>query len=575
MNLDLAFEIIANIHRKVTKISFGLCVVVLVQGCIGTKHLEKDQKLLYKQSIKAPKGFDKARLNDIYVQKTNRRLLGLPINTLTGMYYSGHKSFQKETSWPFHSKNDFVRKRLKKEKKFDAKIAKAKTQRKINNLQFRKQQKLADYDFKIENGNLAMQWGEKITVYDSASTRLTTEKIKKSLFNSGYFEGQTTADVKQTEKTVSVQYQIKPGQPFVYDTVIYQVADSAVMRLVRLNEELSKVKVGDRYDQRKLSDERDRLDQVMKDNGYYDFSKQYVDFLVDTTYKHHHTIALQVVISDPVTRSTHKVFHVDSVTFTTDAGVGSDSLKRQSKLYKDIRYRYYDDQYSKKILTQRVFIHHDSTYSRANTLGTQRQLANLDIFKFVNINYDTSGGRFLANIYTSPLNRYSWTNEAGVTVTQGFPGPYYSTSFKKRNIFGGLEIFELNGRFGFEGVAAATSLGSVYQSTEANINTTVTFPSFFSPLGKRSETLGKYNPKTRLLAGYTYTDRPEYRRSNVTISDTYSWEDKKRTLYSFTLVNLQVIQSTLSHDFDSLLTKLQNEQGNNLKNSFKPSWFHP
>ncbi|MDZ7648891.1 MAG: hypothetical protein U5K54_17920 [Cytophagales bacterium] len=72
------------------------------------------------------------------------------------------------------------------------------------------------------------------------------------------------------------------------------------------------------------------------------------------------------------------------------------------------------------------------------------------------MNYDSSDGKFIANIFCSPLNKYSWSNEAGITVTQGYPGPYISTNLKKRNVFGGMEILELGGRFGFEGVASAT-----------------------------------------------------------------------------------------------------------------------
>ncbi len=543
-----------------------------MSGCLNTVYLKKNQRLLAKQSIKAPKGFDKEGLNDIYVQKANRRLLGLPLNTLTWMYYWGLRRFNKETSWPIHSKNDFIRKKDAKEKKFDRKIAAATDDRKIANLRFRKQEKLDGFQFKIDNGNLPMQWGEKVQVYDPANTKATADKINIYLFNHGYFLGKTDTVITERKRNVHVKYLIIPGQPFLYDTIFYRVADSAVLRLVRRYEEQSKVKVGARYDQKNLSDERDRVDLHLKDHGYYDFSKQYIDFKVDTAYDHHHSIALQMAISDPVNHNAHKVFTIDSVNFTTDANVvNREGLKRQSKIYRDIRFNYLIYQYSKKILANRVFIHRDSLYSRTNTFATQRQLANLDMFKFVNINYDTSGGKFISNIFTSPLERYSWTNEAGVTVTQGFPGPYYSLSFKKRNIFKGLEIFELNGRFGFEGVPAATDIGTIYKSTEANINTTVTFPQFLLPLGKAAERLGKYNPKTRLLLGYTYTDRPEYQRSNVTISNTYTWDNQRKTQYSFTLVNLQIIQSTTDSAFNALLENLQRTQGNNLINSFKPS----
>ncbi|NOT76663.1 MAG: BamA/TamA family outer membrane protein [Cyclobacteriaceae bacterium] len=574
MKLILDFESIRGAKLKVTKISIGLCMGLVISGCVGTKYLEKDQKLLDKQSIKVPKGFDKEGLNDdFYVQKANRRFLGLPINTLTWMYYLGLRRFNKETSWFIQSKNDFVRKKEKKEKKFDRKIAATDNDQKKINLQFRKQQKIEALNFKIENGNLPMQWGEKVSVYDSANVTATVDKINIYLFNEGYFLGSTKPEIIEKKRKVKVKYIVTPGQPFLYDTIFYRIADTAVMQLVRRYEPLSKLKIGDRYEQKKISEERDRIDLMLKDHGYYDFSKQYIDFQIDTAFRRRNAIALQMAISDPVNHAHHKVFRIDSVNFTTDASVKNKSgVKRTSTYYHDIKYNYFLDQYNKKILTNRVFIHRDSLYSRTNTFSTQRQLANLDIFKFVNINYDTSGGKFIANIFTSPLDRYSWTNEAGVTVTQGFPGPYYSLSFKKRNIFHGLEIFELNGRFGFEGVASATEIGNVYKSTEANINTSVTFPQFLFPLGKAAEGFGKYNPKTRLLAGYTYTDRPEYQRSNVTISGTYTWESKNRTRqYSLTLVNLQIIQSTTDSAFNATLLNLQATQGNNLINSFKPS----
>ncbi len=544
---------------------------MLLGGCVGTRYLKEGEKLLYRQSIEVPGNFDQTGLSDLYMQRANRRFLGLPINTLTWMYYLGLKQFEKDHSWLIHSKNDFIRKREKKERKFDAKIAAATSDRKKANLMFRKQQKVDAINYKIENGNLPMQWGEKVSVYDSLAVEETADKITSLAFNRGYFEARTTTEVNEKKKRISVTYHLMPGIPFIYDTIFYRVPDSVMMKILRKGDPESRIQIGDRYDQKTLSDERDRVENLYKNHGYYDFSKQYIDYQVDTTYGHKHTIALQLSISDPANRPYHKTFRIDSITFRTDAGILDRANRRQSVMYKGIKFNYLTDEYSKRILTQRVFLKRDSLYSRDNTLLTQRQLANLDIFKFVNINYDTSGGKFIANIFASALDRYSWTNEAGVTVTQGFPGPYYSLSFKKRNIFNGLEIFELNGRYGFEGVAGATDFSGIYKSTEANINTSVTFPQFLLPLGNRADRLGQFNPKTKLLVGYTYTDRPEYQRANVTFSNTYTWESKKTTLYSFTLTNLQVIESHLDPAFDQLLTDLQTQQGNNLKNSFKPS----
>jgi len=551
--------------KKLKRYFFVLVLPWLISSCLGTRYLQENQKLLYRQKIDAPKGFNSSSLPDLYVKKVNRRLLGLPINSLVWMHHWGEKHYDQQ---------EYIDKKRRIEEKYDKKIAATKKQSKIPQLQYKKQQKSDALTKKIDNGNNRMQWGEPATVFDSVSVSMTRDKMENYLFTKGYFKNNVSFKTTEFKKRVSVTYEISPGGAYHYDTLFYQVPDKQVLALLLKEKNLSLIRKYDQYDQDKLNKERERIDLFLKDRGYYDFTRQYIEFSVDTSYSASHGIALKIEIKNPPRRSTHQKFKVDSIIFTTDAAVNtSDHIKRISEAYRDITYHYYKKQYSKKILGQRVFIHKDSLYSRSGTFNTQRQLANLDTFKFININYDTSGGQFITNIFSSPLDRYSWSNEAGMTVTQGFPGPYISTSFKKRNVFGGLEIIELNGRFGFEGVASATDASNFYKSTEAGINGSILFPQFLFPFReKKAYQLGKYNPRTRLLAGYTYTDRPEYQRSITTLSDTYTWENKQTTRYSLTLISLNVIRSTLDPAFDSLLIDLQENQGNNLRNSFKPSF---
>ena len=491
--------------------------------------------------------------------------MGLPINSLVWMHHEGEKRYDQKK---------FVDKRIKAEEKFNKKIAATKSQKKITSLQYRRQRRVEALNGKIENGNDFMQWGEPATVFDSISIVATRDKISNYLFTKGYFQNIISFKTTEYKKRISVTYQVSPGQPYYYDTLLYLIPDEQVGTLLLKEKGQSLIAQYDRYDQDKLNKERERIDLFLKDKGYYDFTRQYIDFAVDTSHTADHGIALQIEIKNPPGKSEHHKFKVDSIIFTTDAAVNSkDNLKRKSEEYRDITFSYFNYQYSKKILSQRVFIRKDSLYSRSKTFSTQRQLANLDIFKFININYDTSDGKFITNIFSSPLDRYALSNEAGMTVTQGYPGPYFSTNFKKRNVFKGLEIIEINGRFGFEGVASATGIGNFYKSTEAGLNGSISFPQFLFPFSeKKALQLGKYNPRTRLLAGYTYTNRPEYQRSITTVSNTYTWENNQTTQYSLTLISLNIIRSSLSGAFDSLLVALQQNQGNNLRNSFKPSF---
>lgn len=537
-----------------------------MSGCLGTKHLKENEKLLIRQRIKAPSNINEEELRALYAQRPNRNFLSIPgVHHLVALYYMGKKHYNKEK---------FVRKKEKTIAKFDARIAKTTSERKINNLQFRKQKKVDKYDSRIENGNLFMQWGEPVAVFDSALVNLTINRFKNYLFSEGYFENSVTADIDSVKKRVRVKYEIKVGEPYTIDSIFYRITDSTVYNLIRMTEQNSLIKKGDRYREDNFSQERERIDLYLKDNGYYDFSRQYIDFHIDTTLLEDRQVAVMIAIRDPAKRGYHKQFVIDSVRFTTDAGVSIPGEERTRRTYRNVQYFYYHDIYNLKILSQRVFLAPGSLYSRTKTFDTQRQLANLDAFKFVNINYDSSGGKFIANIFTSALDRYEWSNEVGVNVTEGYPGPFYNLNFKKRNLFGGLENFELNGRIGIEGVAAATKEQDVYKSTEAGINASITFPQFLWPFRNSTQIwLGKYNPKTRLSVGYNYTDRPEYRRNGTTFSNTYTWQNHRTTQYSLALFNLSLINSDIkSVAFREVLDDLDSLGNYNLARSFQPSF---
>ena len=552
-----------------TKSKYFLLILWLaatLSGCLGTKHLKENEKLLYRQDIEAPKSINEEELRNLYTQRPNRKLLGLPIATLVGIYYFGEKRYHQEK---------FIRKKEAVEKKYDQKIAGETSQKKINKYQFKKQKKVDKINSYIENGNLWMQWGEPLSIFDSSQVTLTKERFRNYLFSKGYFKNSVSAQVTAHPQLVRVSYKLNPGKPYFIDSIFYDVRDTTIFRIINDHVDDSFIKKETRYDQDNFTKERERMDLLLKDYGFYDFSRQYIDFQVDTTFRApERKVAVIIAIKDPAKRGYHKQFKIDEIIFTTDVGTTIPGTERQTISYRDIQFKHYVNNYKLKILSQRVFLRTEDQYSRSKTLNTQRQLGNVDAFKFININYDTSGGKFIANIFTSPLSRYEWTNEFGVNVTQGFPGPFYIISFKKRNIFKGMETFDLSGRFGFEGVASATEQQNVYKSTEAGINASLTFPQFIWPFRERRRIkFAEYNPKTKFTAGYAYTDRPEYRRSLISVNGTYTWQNNKKTSFSLTPINLGVIDTAnLSDDFKDLLIE-QKELGNNsLINSFRPSF---
>lgn len=550
-----------------------------MQGCTGTRYLKENERLLYKQKIKGqPKAISKSTLKDLYAQEENQKAFGVLPLTPRWIHYSGKRRFDT---------GKYEKKIRQIEKKYDAKIAKAKSDNKVNNLLFTRQTKIDKMNDRIQNGNLFMQWIDPIVVYDSSATNRTVAKFSDYLFSNGYFnntvqscELQHRNSKKRTRpkirNKVRVEYTIDAGKPYRIDTVFYRVSDTAIYNLLLKNSAQSYLVKGQRYSQDNFSKERERIDLLLKDNGYYDFSRQYVEYETDTTYQPGRRIGVQVIINDPAKRGHHKKFFIDEVNFTTDAGVAPPAMNtsRTRKISRNINFHYFERQYSLKVLNQRVFIAPDQQYSRKSTFDTQRQLANLNNFKFVNVNYDTAGGKFVANIFTSPLDRHQWSNEIGMSITQGTPGPFLKVNLLKRNIFKGLENLEINGWFGYEGVLAATETNiSVYRSMEAGVNGSISFPQFLLPLGdEKRYRLGRVNPRTKILTGYSYTNRPEYIRKSTSANLTYSWDNQRIRRYDFTVVNLSVIRSETANAFQNFLGDQLEKYGNPLIYSFNPSF---
>jgi len=550
--------------KRNLKTLFILSLSILFTSCLGTRFLKDGEYLLFKQKIVTKSKTDLSDLETHFNQKPNRRFPVIPFSPYVSFYEWGIKRYQKDS---------LIAERQVLEKKFNADLEATKSKPDKQKKIIRKRnRKLGKLDKQIDEGNVLMRWGEPLAIYNDELRLKSNGQMQSALNNRGFFDAKVDSKVKYVRKRAKVKYFVEPGRPHQIDTVFIVTTDSLIYKLIESSASKTVLKKGQNYDQAKIGLERDRIDNLLKDNGYYDFSKQYVSFDIDTALGNK-MVAIRMRIANPAKRGYHKIFKVDSVIFVTDANISlGQGVKRTSQVFDNITYLYFEDSYAKKVLGRRVFIKKDSIYSRENTFATQRQIANLDIFKFVNINYDTTGGRFIANVFTSPLQKFQTSNEVGMNVSQGLPGPFYNLTFKDRNVFKGLEILELNFRAGIEGVASAASESSVYRSQELGSNLSLTMPQFFLPFSDRLNLkLGEVNPKTRFQVGYSYTNRPDFKQRTSKASITYSWQNKRDHLYTFSPSEISLTNSDLTDSYRSFLITLLNK-GNNLIRTFDPSF---
>ncbi|NJN26374.1 MAG: BamA/TamA family outer membrane protein [Cyclobacteriaceae bacterium] len=543
---------------------FTICSILtlLIPACMGVRHLQDDEYLLRRQHIEGNDAIADEELEELYQIEANKKFPLIPFAPYVWIYHLGKNNFD---STKIEGKIEKI-----KEKYSDKIQQHEDNKRKKDKLANAMARKIEKKRRDLAEGNILMRWGEPVSKYDEKAVQKTVDQMKQYFQNRGYFNSSIDYKTNLRGKRAFVHYLIEEDNPHIIDSVRFYTSDTTIYRIIEAHQQESLIKTGDNYDQNNLVKERERIERLLKNQGYFDFSRQYIAFDVITDIRPY-GVEVNMVINDPVKRGYHKQFTIDSVLFVTDANATPRQADRSFFNYRGITYQYYEKKFSKKILDQRVFIYPDQTYSIDNTLNTQRQLAYLDNFKFININYDTTGNTFIANIFTSPLNKYAMTNEVGLNVTQGYPGPFYNLSLKDRNIFGGLENLEITGYFGFEGVASATTK-EVYSSVESGAKLALIFPQFIMPSSQKfKQKAGLLNPNTVIRSGYNYTNRPEYRRANFTNALVYNWQRERRRAYSFTLSELSYINSDTDIAFDSLLIDLEND-GNPLINSFEPSF---
>ncbi len=536
-------------------------LVLIISSCSGTRHLEQGEEWLYKQEVK---GIKNANLKQVRDQITLEPNTSIPIFGAIGahIYETGENNF--DTAKVESKKAAF-------EEKINARIKERSEEGKsTKKLESKKTRKLDRFEKKLTLGNTRMKTGTPLSIYDSSQIENSSQRIKAYLRNKGFREAEVTVERSARKRKVTQTFQIEEGPRSYIDSLEIRTANPLIARLIEDFEKESYLKKGDNFDRQNLELERDRLDLLMRDHGYFDFSKQYIEFKI--FYAPESTdLWVITIINQPNASKQHKYYDLDSIMVNTN---GNDVIVNSAD-FEGVKYNLGQVKYSPKVLDARMIIEPDESYNYTDAVNTQKQLLNMDMFRFVNVNFDTTlvPGKFVANIYTAPLQRFQLTQEVGVNVNEGLPGPFYNASARNRNTFQGAEILELNGFIGAEGVAAASEQSGLYRSFQYGGNLSLTFPRFMTPFESRRLNKSTFNPKSRVSLGFAFTDRPEYTRSNLNGTYAYTWQNTPGTKnFILNLADINLINTT---DLDPLFQQQLNElsaQGNTLNLAFNRSF---
>ncbi|MBR2105607.1 MAG: hypothetical protein IJ933_10055, partial [Bacteroidales bacterium] len=362
--------------------------------------------------------------------------------------------------------------------------------------------------------------GEKPSVYDSIQTVKSLEQIRLYMQTKGFYESTVTYTKKERRHKTFVTYNIKAGTPIRIGTIDYKIDDDTIAKYVLLDTATSLIKTGGVLDVDVLQNERSRISDALKQIGYYNFRKDYIEYTVDTLIGNHQAdIVLEVL---PVTMENgktarHRRFYISNINVypnydATKEILDYDNYYDNMRTYYSrgggsappVTFYYQPDTFRIKprVITKEIFVKAGELYNQSSVTDTYKHLSAFNVFKMVEVNFDDhtmSKDSLNCNIYLTPSKPQEFVYGIGATNTSGNIGASFSNTYRNKNIFNGAETFDLRYLMSWESQTSFNGEQNAFDlnTQEYGLESRLYFPRMLAPRFLRMWTREK-TPRTNI-----------------------------------------------------------------------------
>lgn len=393
--------------------------------------------------------------------------------------------------------------------------------------------------------------GKAPVLYSSVNPNQVVLFLKKQLQDRGHFHPKIDFEEIKKGRKVSLVYNLSIQQPYRIRKVIPPTPKQPIDSLIHVfyKQEKLKKEAGNTYSLDYWDQKRDELSTFIRNQGYYNFTKRYIYFYVDTALKSRE-VDLHLRSTTAKDSTVFNQYYIRDITVNAAYRLeGNKALEAEN--YNGIDY-FQDIEYVKpKALAPFITIKEGDVYSQKNHSYTLNQLLDLNIFKFVNIQYSkVSGDSLDVKILLTPTQYQDVeVNLEASTTNTNFLGTNVQVRYLNRHLFKRAHQLELLFNVGTEIQFGGTKSNTNILDINGQISYYLPKLLGFAGWQKRRQIR---NPKTRFSFTNNYEKWFElYALNSAEFSFAYDWvgnNNWRQSLSPFTFTRVNLLQSDTELD---------------------------
>lgn len=376
---------------------------------------------------------------------------------------------------------------------------------------------------------LLKDMGEAPVLYDSMLTVMTCENLRQQLRNEGYLQAEVSFRTRQHGRKMDVEYVLRPGKPYFIRSVKYDYADEQIAQMLRqmADSTHSLLAEGMKFDASKLDAERKRITDVLADQGYFRFHKEYISYTADTTKGSKMidvTLHLHPFRQKDQGDSLHTRYVIGNIRYAS-GDVADSSIHLR-----------------KRVLEECTHLESGKSYSASKLQQTYNHFGRMQAVRYTNISFTNQPNTNILDcdiqLQNNKPSTISFQPEG--TNTAGDLGAAASLTYQNRNLFRGSELLSIELRGAYEAIRGLEGY-SQQDFIEYSVGTRLAFPRFIVPFISR-DIRRKLNASSEVSLLYDLQNRPEYHRQVLSAAWRYKWNfPNRRDRFQLDLLDLNYI----------------------------------